>query len=1561
MDSKNAVKNKPLNNSEKAKNEFLQVLETQHKKEFAVIDYDAVLGYVHKNRLDNINPGTLLLEEFVQFDDTGYCNTRLLNLGHFTPLFPSVPIVLEYESSHPEYTPTKFLPITFIIRGAKILREKFKNLPWNKYLDQFDNICYHLSNQLSAKLSQTTTFTPAQVVLKNTNFNLEDTKNVKLNIQDESFAHSVDENEDYVVFINCTYNFALDYLAEANLRIQCTHNFNLSDGLYGRFILGGRHHISYQGPTSPCTFPDIFDTFLKTSVLYECPATYVLVNSFNSDKRDNIFSNKKHKQIKEIYHQLRLCYKKNKKFSQSVSASDQFGALGAAIAGVNSISPQFVASYRDIVIDDISTKTRWIPNISQLIEFNRTIGDEINGAEEDVDQTINDKENGTNNEMTALKEYLNLLPLELNAVLNYSHGIFHTNYFKNNFELQQEDQNEKDKIQGSYSNRSAQSIGRDSLDIKNIRLKPINSMYMWDDANLSPLETILFNFCGNIYLFKRFLVMNCLFFITSETEDWWQVQGYDTLPIPTDIKIAGSAIQFSVNPTYGCSSCGSVFYQNKKYCLCFLVIKVLAKLNNCLNLGTNNSIPVPLLKRLYDVYFAKKTTKFNQLVYKGQHTSYKNSMTVIVHELNSNLSYFGDARLKNEGNDKGFCVRRKLYDKTKFNNTKESTHRLSMNNDASNTTSSHNINDQIPVEDPSDTSDPVIGNTMLDNKLKEDINMNDFASTRKLSVMVDDVRRCLKEHASMIDPRYHLHIENPKSHLIHNYTKLWIDPGMTSKGFSYLSGCVVLNTSEIIKVALGKYNNEIQNMGIEEHFYYNKGVKNKLMNQKHSKPKGGINIDDVFNNTGYDENTCDYNIGMSPPSCKKPRYMRNQSIRTSRFIESCLAATLYDDFPPKTKMNSKYYEIIEKISKQQNRGVNTLIQSYIDMISGSGKNLLWHTTNLIVSRFVTLIDDINVVLSRVLCMTTNTLEESWKNFVLTKNKISKDAYVVFDPWFGNSLHRRITYLILFGTIKHQADVKRKTVADNVEVQTTIMEKGCLMGTKIKKEIDLHQIIFDDENQMCKITDQPQKESKTPLDAFLPTRIKIKLQSHPFQNDKKPSFSSSTFYWMGQSHSYGDMEDDVEDEDEDKEEDEDDEERFIPKSILRTDGSNAVKSSHELYTIIRHKSCKISKLSSGTMTNTSSFKSTVNYLIEYFTNRTNCSNLTNTYPYLIIRLFSLLAQTRTKFNNIYTQIFANLDLENLVTVDHRKAVENCVATTGKEIMQLYLKQCTKEDFTTVMGLYLFVLFAELYSPNFYIKTTYEQLDTDHILLNTIIAGCLHLFLGLDDCNKLIKKDNVKQQQLVPNVFWYPFTVNDKGMTKSVFDIKNTCGYYAQFDCTWNSFITQHSPDVFTNLKSSYMIRNSCLTTIQRIPPSYEQNDIICLPLMKVKQPKIYTKTLCLEEVMNTMPFMDMVKYLYDHWQVYGEEIMSLYCSSFNQEILPDTKNDFLQHCFSKHEDNISEEEKLYFQQLLFEEKIYNSINTIKNENNTTLSNIYDVWSDEEDEDEEEEEDDDDNYK
>jgi hypothetical protein len=1512
MDGKNVGKNKPLNNSEKAKNDFLQALETQHTKEFAVINYDAVLGSIHKSNLHNIDPGKLLLEEFISFNDTGYCNTRLLNLGYLSPLFAYVPVASEYKTLHPEYTLTKFLPITFILRGAKILEDKFKDLNWNNYLNQFDNTCYHLSNQLSAKLGKSTKVTPAQVVLKNIAFKASDTTNVRLFIDDETFVSSIDENEEYVVFINCTYHFALDYLAEDNLKIQCTQNFKISDGLYGRFILNCRQQPSYKGPTSPCVFPTIFDKFLKTTILYECPATYLLLDTFVNNNQKNKKETQYQEKTKEIYHQLRLCYKNNKKFSQCVLPSDQFGGLGAAIAGVNSISPQFIASYRDVTAGDMNVKSRWIPIIPQLVEANRVINNQI------LDET---KQDNDKEEDSGVTEYLNLLPLELRAVLNYSHGIFHANYFKNNNELEKEHQYEKDKILGLYSNSSANSSG---LEIKNIRLKPINSVYIWDDAQLSPLENILFNFCGNIYLFKKFLVMNCLIFIANETNEWWKVQGYHTLPVPTDIKIAGSAIQLGTN--YDCHSCDSVFYHDNKYCLCFLVVKVLAKLTDCLHLGANT---LPLLKRLYDVYFDIKTMKPNHLIYNGQHTSYKNSMTVVVHELNSNLSYFGDARLKNEGNDKGFAVRGKLYDRKKNN---ESMQRLSMNNNDSNITSGLNINEQVSMDIENDT--------LLDSKPKtEEVNTNEFASTRKLSVIVEDVRRYLKENASIIDPAYQLEIKNPKNYLIHNYQKLWIDPGMTPKGFSYLSGCVILNTSELIKVALGKYNTKVENMQLEQKNYY----RDSTNKSKYLKSKRGININDVIN---------DDSVTSSPP-CKK----RKQSIKVSKFLESCLAATLYDDFPSQMKIKPEYYEIIEKINNDKPKGVNTLIQSYIHMISSSDKNLLWYTTNIIVKRLVTLIDDVNTALSRILCMSPNTLEDSWKNFVLSKNKISKDAYIVFDPWFGNSFHRRMTYLMLFGTIKHQADVKRKSVADNVEVQTTIMEKGCLMGIKIKKEMDLHHILIDDEMLTCKLTDQAKNEFKTPIDAFLPTRIKIKLNTHPFQNDNN---KTSAFYWLGQRHAYDDVGTDEDDEEEEEEEEEGEEDfeddndidvRFIPKSILRTDGSNTVKSPHELYTILKSEGCKLSKLASGTMAKTSSFKQVVNFLIEYITHRTEHSNLTNGYPCIIIRLFSLLAQVRTKFNNIYTSVFANLDLDNLLTLDHKKAVENCAPMTGKEILLLYLKRCTKEDFKAVLALYLIVLFAELYSPTFYIKTTFEQMDMDYMILNTIVAGCLHLFIGSDDCNKLIKKDNIKQQHLIPNVFWYPFMSNNQGVIKSILDVKNTYGYYAQFDCTWNSFIGQHSPDVFTSLKSNYMIRNSCLTTLQKIPQSYEQNDIMCLPLSKVKQSKIYNKSLCLEEIMNTMSFMDMVKFLFDKWSIYADEVMNLYCSNFNHELLPETKDDFLQHCFQIHGD-ISADEKLYFQQLLFEQRIFNSV--VTQDNTNMKSNIYDVWSDDDDEEEEEEE-------
>ena len=632
---------KDLGRKEKSIEQFIDAGILPQNEQFSALTFDGYVAAVHRKDIPVIPADDVFLEELtVHRDGRGYASTRLLKIPQLTPLCPSI---FSFGESSLEYVNSSFLPQAFILSGGNHFRTDPK---FDLFDEMIDDVYVNLKQKLKNKGRKTT---PTAKIVS------------ELREPDESidFSHFFPDLQsdlrDYVFFFVSTKNFALNYVIDfcrdkKEDKTKCEilqkpiQIENVDDGIWKgcrtisvNLLFGSNSVVnktnslkdlvidetspdiaakmeklrknfeSIKGQVQKMNKINILYNFLATSLMFEFPLLFPLKNQSLSEI--------------EVFNILKNLYLNKKQYNSNihnVSISDQLAAIACGLQH-ELVSPHFFASYKkDTNLNDIDKQPLpWVNTLRNVYKNN------LNNVDEgDRDQ-----------------ELFKGVFAELSSVLNVADNVFNADVFFNNSELY------KNFLETNHD--KANAVSKPVVDLKNLRLK-IGNNFFTKECNLNFYEIILLHFCGNVFFFKRFVVMNVLALTQTCSPPRCPENVSCISKVETSLNKLNYENVFVEGET--CVLCKKTpFYLDGRSCLCCMICQIFLP---------PGGLKKKTLSDFVNVYNCIFKPLESNLEYNNELTSYKSIFNWLVDSQNCNLGYFGDARVINRSRPDGFAPRR---------------------------------------------------------------------------------------------------------------------------------------------------------------------------------------------------------------------------------------------------------------------------------------------------------------------------------------------------------------------------------------------------------------------------------------------------------------------------------------------------------------------------------------------------------------------------------------------------------------------------------------------------------------------------------------------------------------------------------------------------------------------------------------------------------------------------------------------------------------------------------------------------------------------------------------
>ena len=1499
---------KKVTSEQKHINQLIANLEKKYTKEFAITPYDGVLVAMHMKAFAKTTAVDSLVYELTSFNET--CGTGLLQYmtpGSVIPLYPST---MKAADGEVEVTAGhRFMDKVFILSGAKHVDKTQQVIPdAHKYDKIISSMAQEVRNiQRDQDFNSFANNVGADVLDATSDDAL--TSNYINDIFDTCFPEiDKSEQDEYVVYVACHAKAAVDYVLhnldildgsdsdekeKPNLLVSPTTMRVIVDNqrlcteasTYCRMLICSQNEVmlkpndveKYYGKKLYVSDPILkqlnntlkigmtfeekrcFDlpeckflvSMMASVVLYEHP---IPVQLFSESKRST-------EMLAERLFVILNLYTKNKHLAKTkMGVADQLACMSLGILHNMGISPEKLKIYRNGALDAEHEQNE--KNSPWPVTYQQHIRDNIKRMMADIDISSNEAEKN----VVQLKEAMDSSAFHLLTLINYRDHVFNADVFKNASELYND----------AVKKNPERYVEQPSDELNHIRIKPLCSTGVFE-GKLSIVQSIFARFHYNPVAFKRFFVINALYYLGNESPHLDETT--EKAPIPDSIEVInGKGYAVDDAPQYMCKACGNVpFYEKDAiHCLCFLLLKVVAALTG-VEINT-----LTALKSVYENYVKNVPCNF---AFNGTLTSYKTLHNITINEVQSSCGYFGKIQLKHSGKSNGFGVRKKM----------------------------DNENIEVDVGKHANGSD-------VKEYSEQEKEVFSYLETRKLEWVVKSVKTEMRRLATLGDPNLPDNGEIKDSPLWF-FQRLWLPSGEDCESEDLR--CFVTGTKdsplEICRNAVLNYSGEVFPLLVTDHVVVNKNVEQTRFDggsqtqRKQRDDTSGWEVDEDDDET----------------EVKKPK-LDYRAIATKN-MESFICSILYkllsaDQCGPISvdQIHRQHRKLITKWNEKPQKYKCLFKQTLLKIVLGHNysahdpidindhQSLVARIVKTYLERLPEFFSNVHNAVAKTLGMTLQELDEDFSKIIHYNQKTKREFMSWQDIGGTDTLNKRSTMLTIFEVIRHEVEARNVKTASETQLVSkanamTILRNDAGPYCKtVAGNVNVHVPIIVEGNDgkvVLSISENSATSASVAFDMPLPVKMKVSLNvTQMDENKMKKSKIESSVTAEDNEDEFDDMEIDR---------------RFVPRPLLNNIRTakvpvmaNTPKPAHELIEILTDELLSFTNIGKTQFADVTRNASTIQILRHYIIERTNGKKIHRMHNLIMQSYFAMI-------NRALEQIVILLNktvcfLSTIVSGVNEKELCFTTEKLSSDLICMRVLECAVNAVCTrnphlASALYLLALCSELYGPPCVAKDSNMDLERDNHALNAVVAGCLRLFVGSDDCDKIIRKADSKQVRLVP-VLWTYLKGREKPVV-TMTDISRRLASQLMLTLQLGSYTSPFSKsEVFTSVRGGAPLTKVVAPVMNSVVKTQiidgEYNHIVCRPLVWVSNKFVERGKENIITIVETYPLQMFIRHVLENMSILPS-LLAHYINFLSKSQEECTEDDLWDACIKAH--NISTED------------------------------------------------------
>ena len=1182
-----------------------------------------------------------------------------------------------------------------------------------------------------------------------------------------------------------------------------------------------------------------------------------------------------------------MYFREKQKPVPGVTSADHLTHLCLA-ALKNGYSPVALMYYRTDNPDSELLKTTlpWPKPLSQYIV-------------ENIRKACNDRSEEENVKDYIRKEVMCMTPFQMMKLLSYRDDIFNVDVFHNAVELHRENTNGTGKP----------AKGDTMTTPKNSKLKATCGRNIIK-GTFGIVQHVFSKFHYDPMAFKRMFVINALHTIGGKRNACLHPD-ISCSPYPSCPKVIKTTAAAKEKVNYMCTKCGTIpFYQRDgTHCLCFLLLKAYGELKR------DRSSTVADLRSLHN-----RLQNIDDLKYNFEKTCYKTVHSFTVNETRSASGHFGKIAIRHQGRVNGFKGRKKANQSEQVGNDSlsESTNVVGNDNkdmqdavivigDNKDPTSTYQETKQMswlvknvkaklkregtlaePEKPMSEEelkasflydkqylwvrSDGVRGNKVEPQDLRTFVTGTpDDCDNRLRNALLSDVTPIIPLMKKDPSPA----MLRPKKSLESDYMSI---PAPTNsrnnRKHDANDGWEVDDDDDDDDDDDGDDNN-------------NNNVTNETQ-----KKEVEIQEDDEHNDNS--DHTAELNVAHREANGEPKKKRIKKSERTDQkkrsggenesrkrmhdFVRSLLYKVVTDqsigdnvqisDFSvPFARLLTKWKKNPAVKRAQFELAVYKILFGY----EASDKEMMnMDDQNSIVAKIMTsylkrisvFISNVHTAVAELLDMTPEELDTDHSQIVHHGERTKKEYLSWIDLHGSDSLNNRSNMLSSYEIIRHTLESRSCILASELQpkednVKTQLADKNGPYAELVEGTAKIHVPILRRNNEQVQLTvsGNPVNDVTVNYSMYLPMKLKIALDATEFANiESTVSHSSSTVETVDTETDYynGHGADSI----------------FVPRHLLNTNSSvlsspeNTVKSHEELAAILRDDNLKFTRVGTPQFMDITKKNDLIEIVSRYITSR-KAPTLGDDHNLVMHEFFSMikkgLLSVLEKMKCAVVMLAKYVDIDkDLFDGTFQGVVHLLLTDVG---VSRIFQAVARNDVTLASSLYILMLGSELYSPATQMKHGVDELERDNHALSTIIATCLRLFIGTDDCNTTVRKAESKQRRLKSTVTSY-FGDRGKTFTTST-DVARPQASQLMMLMNMSSYTSTHgNSTVYTSGRGGGSVSVNVapvLHSILKTSSGGQHNHVACVPLVKVTN-RVLEKTVnIIASLIETMTLNSFVTY------------------------------------------------------------------------------------------------------
>jgi len=1523
-------------------------LETKHAKEFAVVPYDGLIIAMHKTAFAKTTATDSLIYELTSFGGTsGTGLLQYMTPGSIIPLFPSemkatddVDVDVEITAGH------RFLDRVFILSGAEHVDKTEQLIPnVHKYDTVIASMARAVRNtERDRQFSSFSNNVGADVLDATSDDAL--TADYITGLFVEFFPHiGEDERQDYVVYVACHAKAAVDYvlsnlnvLDSSRMKGKCgglfvspktmrvavdNERLCVQAPTYCRMLVCNDNEVmlkpddveKFFGSTMRVRDPVlmqlnktlkdgmVFDkevcaklpsckflvSMMASSILYDHPTPVQLLPLEVATPSVDMLA--------ERINVIKNIYVKNNHVKSKMKIADQLACMSLGILKRAGISPESLRVYRtdNGDVEKEENRSPWPAAYHQYIKRAMT------NLGTDADET------------EKFKEAMATSVFHLLTVINYRDHIFNADVFKNALELYD------DFVQQHPEKR----MGKPDTNLNHMRIKPLCSQSIFR-GQLFVVQSLFARFHYDPVAFKRFFVANALFYMGDQALQMDDSVAKATVPESIEIINGKGCNAAEPQAEYTCAACGGApFYERSgAHCLCFLLLNVVATLND------EEIDSLAKLKRTYDDYITNISGNRN---FNGPMTSYKTVHNITVNEAQSSSGHFGKIQLKHAGKANAFGARNK------------------------------------PINEVEGQQQQANGN---DVKSDHENDISSYLETRKMEWVTKRVKTEMKRLATIGDSSLSEKDDvSMRNNPLWSLQKLWL-PESDNTELEDLR-CFVTGTKDnpvqachnavlsglVCPLLVNDPLPTTEQQQLQEQ-------QRQHQQQQHSARSQNDDEGWECNNDGDDDNDCDQVKAKKPKlSYRAIAAQKMESLMYSVLYK--LTSVEYSNEPISVKqIHPRHRELIKKWNEKPKKYNALFRETLVKIVLGANRStydsidvnddrsVIARVVKGYLDRLPAFISNVHQAVAKTLQLNPQELDDDFSKIVHYTEKTKRELVSWLDIGSADTLNKRSTMLTLFEVVRHEVEARATNMAAEAQTvskanaETILHSNSGPYCRNVAGDVKLHvPKVSEEDMPVLSINETAAKSSTVAFEMYLPVKMKVSLNITQMDDGQKESCSAK----MDDSDDDAMVSDDYR--------------RFVPVPLLNTVDriaassrpvmTNTPKPANELVDILKDEDLFFSRVGTSQFADVTKTSSTVQILRDYISRRTDGKRVQGSHNLIMHGYFGMI-----------NRALMHVSLLLKSTVSLLSSVVPIGSTEMREMRRISDKVSSDVAFMKVLesgvhavckhnpplasSLYLMALCSELYGPACISSASNMDLERDNHALNAMVAGCLRLFVGRDDCDKTTKKAESRQVRLVP-VLWTYLRGRERPYVTSV-DVSRCSTSQMMLTLQMGSYTSAYGNSaVYTSVRGGAALTRGVSPIINNMVKTQftegEYNHILCNPLVKVCNRLTGRNKDTIRSIVEAYPLQVFIRYVLENTSTIPT-LLSYYATFLTKALEECPEDDLWEACMKAHRMTKNDDDTNMFKDVLFP-KLYAAMT-----GSATVQEDYEEEEDAEDDDEEE---------